>query len=178
MAVALSVAVWRGWRQQPLRKPLSLGLLAGALAWDMSGASSMAGMGHQVGWPTVPLITLTGAKVTLSAMANGKPMVVNLWASWCPPCRREMPVLAAAQKQETRVQFVFANQGEEVSAAQSYLNSENLSLVDVVLDADAELGRAIGSTALSTTLFYDPSGKLQDVHLGALSAASLADKLE
>ena len=178
LSAALSVALWRGWRQQELRKPLGCGLLAGALAWDMSGASSMAGISRQAALPAVSLQTLTGATTRLSAIAKGKPMMVNLWASWCPPCRREMPVLAAAQQQETMVQFVFANQGEDVSVAQRYLSSGKLNLLNVVLDAGAELGRTIGSTALPTTLFYDASGKLVDIHLGALSAASLADKLD
>jgi thiol-disulfide isomerase/thioredoxin len=104
-------------------------------------------------------------------------MVVNLWATWCPPCRREMPVLAAAQKQETGVSFVFVNQGEEGSTAQRYLNIEKLDLANVLLDPGARLGREVGSGSLPTTLFYDTNGRLVDTHLGQLSAASLASKL-
>ena len=104
-------------------------------------------------------------------------MVVNLWASWCPPCRREMPVLAAAQQRETGVMFVFANQGEDAATAQRYLGDSALHLANVLLDSGTELGRTVGSTALPTTLFYDAGGRLVDTHLGELSAASLASKL-
>lgn len=57
-----------------------------------------------------PLRTREGRPVLLTTLAPGKPMVVNLWASWCPPCRREVPLLAKAQLQHGDVTFVFANQ--------------------------------------------------------------------
>lgn len=175
LAAALLVALWRGWRGAALREPLIWGLAAGALAWGvMSGAADTL----NPRLPTVPLKTLAGEPTDLAATAKGKPMVVNLWATWCPPCRREMPVLAAAQQQETGVTFVFANQGEGAATAQRYLGGSALSLANVLLDSGAELGRAIGSTALPTTLFYDANGRLVDTHLGELSAASLASKLE
>ncbi len=174
LAAALLVAIWRGWHRAALREPLIWGLTAGALAWAvMSGAADTL----NPRLPTVQLKTLAGDPTDLAAMAKGKPMVVNLWATWCPPCRREMPVLAAAQQQETAVTFVFANQGEGAAVAQRYLSTGELSLANVLLDTGAELGRAIGSTALPTTLFYDANGRLVDTHLGELSTASLASKL-
>jgi thiol-disulfide isomerase/thioredoxin len=126
----------------------------------------------------VSLTTLSGAPTTLAALAAGKPMVVNLWASWCPPCRREMPVLSAAQQHDSGVTFVFVNQGENALVAANYLATESFVLSNVLLDGGTLLGKVIGSTALPTTLFYDARGRLVDTHLGALSAASLASKLK
>jgi thiol-disulfide isomerase/thioredoxin len=179
LVAASGVALWRGWRRPSLRQPLLWGLAAGLLAWgSMFGVMTALDKASKPGLPTVALMTLAGAPTDLAAMAKGKPMVVNLWASWCPPCRREMPVLAAAQQHETQVTFVFANQGEGGTAAQRYLGAGQLYLANVLLDPNTALGRAIGSTALPTTLFYDASGQLVDTHLGELSAASLASKLD
>ena len=175
VAAALLVALWRGWRQPTLRKPLVLGLAAGALVWGaLFGAQRMT---EQSALPALSLTTLAGDPVKLAALADGKPVVVNLWASWCPPCRREMPVLAAAQQRETGVNFVFVNQGEDGATAQDFLAEGQLGLANVLLDPAAALGREVGSGALPTTLFYDARGRLVATHLGELSAASLASKL-
>ena len=49
----------------------------------------------------------------------GKPLVVNLWATWCPPCRREMPVLAKAQQDNTEVNFLFVNASNQLGEFES-----------------------------------------------------------
>lgn len=176
LIAGLLVAVWRGWRRASLRKPLILGLVAGLLAWGaMFGAISKM---NNTTLPKVSLTTLAGEPVDLVALAAGKPMVVNLWASWCPPCRREMPVLATAQQQEKGVLFVFANQGEDGTTARNYLTSAQLSLANVLLNPSADFGREVGSIALPTTLFYDTNGRLVDTNLGELSTTSLASKLD
>ena len=175
MVAALLVALAWGWRRVALRKPLALGLTAGALAWGaLFGAIRMM---ENTGLPKGALTTLAGEPVVLAALAAGKPMVVNLWATWCPPCRREMPVLAAAQKQETGVRFVYVNQGEDGTTAERYFTAAGLDVANILLDSGARIGREVGSQGLPTTLFYDASGRLVDTHLGELSAASLASKL-
>jgi len=175
MIAALLVAVWRGWNREAVRKPLILGLAAGALAWEaMLGAIVM--MNHTA-LPDVPLTTLSGAPVRLASLADGKPLVVNLWASWCPPCRREMPLLADVQHYDKLERFVFVNQGEDGTTARNYLRTAGLDLDHVLLDPGSSLGREVGSMALPVTLFYDASGRLVDSQLGELSAAALEEKL-
>lgn len=179
LAAALLVAVAHGWRRTALRKPLVLGLAAGAIAWAAMSAALGNFSSPPAGpaLPKVAVITLAGETTDLAALAKGKPLVLNLWASWCPPCRREMPVLAAAQQREPGLTFVFSNAGEDAETALRYLNAGGLNLANVVLDPRSELGRAVGSSGLPTTLFYDAQGQLVDTHLGELSAASLASKL-
>jgi len=176
VVAALLVALWRGWRRAALRKPLGLGLAAGALVW--AGMVSAILMMEKTALPKVSLTTLAGEPADLAKLAGGKPMVVNLWATWCAPCRREMPLLAAAQKQEPGVRFVFANQGENAVTAERYLTEARLLLDNVLLDSGARFGRLAGSMSLPTTFFYDADGRLIDTHLGQLSAASLASKLD
>ena len=172
---ALLVSFWRAWRRPALRRPVAFGLAAGAVAWG--GLFGAIRMMENTTVPQASVTTLAGEPTNLAALAQGKPMVVNLWASWCPPCRREMPVLADAQKQEAAVRFVFVNQGEDAATAQRYLTGAGLDLANVVIDPGTALGREVGSGALPTTLFYNASGRLVDTHLGPLSAATLASKL-
>jgi thiol-disulfide isomerase/thioredoxin len=176
---AILVAIWQGWRHATLRGPLLMGLLAGTLTWIASLAVLRLGEGPTLSdLEEISFTTLQDKAETLAGLAHGRPLVVNLWATWCPPCRREMPVLAAAQLQVPGVNFVFANQGEYAVTVQKYLAASQLSLANVLLDPGKKLGQQLGSMALPTTLFYDASGRLVDTHLGALSSASLASKLD
>ena len=176
---AILVALWRGWHNVALRKPLALGLVAGLMGWLAAPSALRFGTDPTLSdLDAIALLTPQGTSVSLSTLAGGKPMVVNLWASWCPPCRREMPVLAAAQQSRPDVSFVFANQGEDLFTLQRYLDADKLVLGNVVLDLRKGLGQKFGSMALPATLFYDAGGRLVATHLGALSPASLASKLE
>jgi thiol-disulfide isomerase/thioredoxin len=176
---ASSVAVWQGWRQATLKVPLLIGLLAGTLTWMVSLAVLRLGEGPTLsGLDEIPFTTLQDKPQTLVGLAHGKPLVVNLWATWCPPCSREMPVLAAAQLQISGVNFVFANQGEYAPTVQKYLAANQLGLANVLLDPGKKMGQQLGSMALPTTLFFDASGRLVDTQVGALSPASLASKLD
>jgi len=134
-----------------------------------------------LGSDTLPSLMLTeldsGAVLALPQAARGRPLVVNLWASWCGPCRQEMPVLAAAQQREGTVGFLFVNQGESAATVRAYLAAEKLVLREVLLDRGSTLGPAVGSRGLPTTLFYDARGRLVDAHVGVLNAASLEGRL-
>jgi thiol-disulfide isomerase/thioredoxin len=175
-SAAFLTAVWRARRMPALRAPLAVGLAVGGIAWVvMNGAVRLL---ERPALPDLTLVTLAGDPVVLSQVAAGKPMVVNLWATWCPPCRREMPVLAAAQRREKGIHVVFVNQGEDAVTVHRYLAATEPDLEHVLLDRAAALGRAVGSSALPTTLFYDARGRLVATHLGELSAASLASKLQ
>ena len=180
MAGALAGAVWllwRGWRIPPLRRPLALATATGMLVW--SSGLWFTGVREAATMPETALSTLEGGHpVDLRMAAAGRPIVVNLWASWCGPCRQEMPTLAEAQQRERTVGFVFVNQGEAAPVIRAYLASLGLPLREVLLDPGSQLGPAVGSQGLPTTLFYDAKGSLVDAHLGVLNPAALETRLQ
>ncbi len=178
-AGALAGAGWLSWqalRAPALRRALAAAALAGTSFWFV--ASWAAGRFEAPGMPALVVQDLgSGAPIGLREAARARPAVVNLWASWCGPCRQEMPMLAAAQQRETGVAFLFVNQGESAGAVRAYLVDQDLPLREVLLDAASSLGKAVGSRGLPTTLFYDAGGRQVDAHFGVLNAAALAAKL-
>ncbi len=174
LAVAAG-ALWQGWRRPRLRRPLGWGLFSGALLWVLGSLGS-----HLYSEGTrLPELTLRNASdqpVALSAY-RGRPLVVNIWATWCPPCRREMPVLQQAQHEHPDVTFLFVNQGETPQTVTTFLATTGLNLSHVLFDGSGQLAQRVGSMALPTTLFYNAEGRLVGSHLGELSRASLQHAL-
>lgn len=173
---ALALGGWYLWRDRRLRPALGGVLVVGLLSWGLGGLLLHAlEQGSRL--PDLVLRDERGASVVLRERL-GKPLVVNLWASWCPPCRREMPVLAEAQRNHPELTFLFVNQGEGEREVAAFLGEEALALDNVLLDAGGRLGQAVGSRALPATLFYDAEGRQIGSHLGELSRASLARALQ
>ena len=172
----LLVALYRGWRRPGLRRPLGFGVGSGLAFWLLATFSlSIYEQGTRL--PDITLRNAAGETVRLEDYKGG-PLVINLWATWCPPCRREMPVLENAQQQRPDLTFLFVNQAESMQSVSTYLETQGLSLSNVLFDGSGRLGQAVGSMALPTTLFYSNEGRLLGSHLGELSEASLARALE
>ncbi|SHL93295.1 Thiol-disulfide isomerase or thioredoxin [Nitrosospira sp. Nsp11] len=174
---AVAGVIWYACRVREGRRPLLLAALTGGAAWAVGAVAATAVFAVPVQMPQAELVRLDGSRVQFSSLA-GKPTVVNLWATWCPPCIREMPVLRDAQKNNPEVIFVFANQGESADAIQRFLDRERLNLDNVLLDPRIELSSQTQSQGLPTTLFFDAKGALVDRRIGELSAATLAQRIE
>lgn len=112
------------------------------------------------------------------ASTHGKPQVVNLWASWCPPCRREMPMMADMALNNDAVDFTFANQGEGRAAINKYLDKEELKLPRLLIDQFSDLSRHYGAPGLPATLFIGADGVLKNAHLGEISREVLQEKID
>lgn len=126
--------------------------------------------------PTVVLQQLEGPPIAVSEI-GGKPVVINLWASWCPPCRREMPLLAEVAASRNDVVFLFINQGEGTDTIRCYLATDNLQLDRVLLDPSMQISRYYGSMGLPITLFLRANGTLASMHLGEISREALNAKI-
>lgn len=164
------------WRQPDVRRSLSIALITGALVWGSTAIPLSQIQKSTRSLPSMALMTPSGQQVNLLDYA-GQPIVLNVWASWCPPCVREMPVLEQAQHDYPDVRFLFANLGEDSATVEAFLQKLDVRLQHVLLDQQNQIGLHYGSRALPTTLFIDAAGQLQDTHLGELSVASLKSRL-
>ena len=117
-----------------------------------------------------------GAPTSLTAF-RGRIVLLNVWATWCPPCRREMPALQRAQAANPDVNIVFVNQGEDARTIVAFLDRQGLALRNVLVDPQNSVGAALGHSGLPTTLFFDAQGRLADTRIGELSQATLAQRL-
>lgn len=179
-AVIVGVLALAGfaWKRPKGRRALIKGFSAGALVWTVTTFAIGTIEDTSAQLPTIMVKQMNGETVDLNQVEQGKPRVINLWATWCPPCRREMPVLEEAQQNNSDIGFVFVNQGEHSAVIEQYLQQEALSLENVMADSTGSLGYQVGSRALPTTIFVNARGELVDAHLGELSRASLKAKLE
>lgn len=165
--------------QHPERRtPLRAGLIAGTALW-LAGSMAMLLLAP-TGQRLPPLALAAGqggADVRLDGFA-GRPVVLNLWATWCPPCVREMPVLAKAQRDRPDLHVVFVNRGESPERVRTWLTGHGLVLDNLLYDRRGQVAAAFDAAALPTTLFFDAEGRLVSRRVGELSEASLAQQLE
>lgn len=176
LLAGLAAAALLAWRRRSRALALLAGAGAGAAVFGLAALAALAMPAPAVRLPQMNLARLDGGTLDLPRLA-GKRVVVNLWASWCGPCRREMPVLRQAQLAHPDITFLFVNQGESPAAIRHYLGANGIALDNILLDPQSAMGRALGSRALPTTFFFDSKGVLTERRLGELSAATLSQRL-
>ena len=128
--------------------------------------------------PDFELPLLDGTTFRLSDQ-RGSWLVINFWATWCPPCRAEMPVLQAlhdapseAARALGQVKVIAINRDESKATVQAFLDELKLNL-PVVLDAGGKVSNRFGILSLPITYFIDPEGVVRHRHIGEISAELL-----
>jgi thiol-disulfide isomerase/thioredoxin len=176
LLAACAVGFEHARRRPALRRPLATAALAGMLAWAGAGFAIRALQPPNPPLPALALQRLGGGTLDLANL-KGRPLVINLWATWCPPCRREMPALAAAQAAHPEAVFLFVNVGEDDATVQRYLAQAGLAPQNVLLDPVRTAARALDVGGYPTTLFYDRRGMQAARHMGELSRAGVDEQL-
>ena len=125
--------------------------------------------------PDFALASTAGGTVKLSGLL-GKPLVINFWATYCPPCKAEMPVLDKAVASHREVTLVLVNEGEGAAAALAFLAGLGIHR-PALLDTDLAVGRAYGMSALPMTVFVRSDGTIDRRQVGQLDEGVLASEL-
>ena len=176
----------RGFRAPPLRQVVVAVAIIAAVAWI--GRASLT-------QPELPTFTASGEPRSLPAEGSlepatledfegvlvgqlGQPVVVNIWASWCAPCRTEMPLLQdAAEAYAGRAVVLGVASNDDPKAAQQFLADMNLTYPNV-FDTSGDIRVALGLTAYPTTYVFDAEGVLQSRVNGGISEQRLAGLIE
>lgn len=127
--------------------------------------------------PDFTLPSTDGTTVTLSSL-RGHPVILNFWATWCPPCRAEMPELEAFWKGYGSEDLILLgiDQGESRDVVKRFTRTEIDITFPLLLDTRADVGALFGVRALPTTIFIDADGRIQKIMVGGpLNRASLMD---
>lgn len=113
-----------------------------------------------------------------TAELAGRPVVLNFWASWCDPCREEMPMLAAVSEGAgDQVRFVGVNTKDDPDAAADFLDDTGVRF-EQLYDPDGELLRQLRTVqGLPVTLVLDPDGAVAVRHIGQIDETTLRDAL-
>jgi peroxiredoxin len=130
--------------------------------------------------PDFTLQTIDGRTVTLAdyTQGEGMPVVLNFWATWCPPCRVEMPFFErASQTYEGRVAILGVNQAEKVETIADYARRNGLTY-PLLADTEMKVNNLYAVLNLPTTLFIDRNGVVREILIGTISQAVLEDRIE
>lgn len=110
---------------------------------------------------------------------RGRPLVLNFWASWCPPCIAEMPDLQAVYTDyKDRVDFLGLNMQETSIENARALVEETGVTYPLGSDPDGAIYSSFGAIAMPTTVLISAEGEVVNVHGGILTADQLSDMIE
>jgi cytochrome c biogenesis protein CcmG/thiol:disulfide interchange protein DsbE len=150
--------------------------LLGLLGWGLKKVQ--AGPVESGIAPDFTITGFDGRKVTLSEL-RGKVVIVNFWASWCPPCREEAAYLEETwRKYEGRgVVFIGVDWVDTEKEALAYIDEFDITYINGP-DIGTRAAQAYNIQGVPETFFVAKNGELRGVHIGPLSSPQLDEKIE
>ncbi len=154
-------------------KPVSVGA---ALPANIASLPEGVNVGNRAPDFTLDRVDGTG-QITLSSYRGRKPVWVNVWATWCPPCRGEMPEMQQVwQQYKDKVEILGVDFQETPDKVKEYINQGGYSW-NFVIDHDTAMSRKYEASAIPTHVFVDRNGVVQYVAKGGLSRASMDEAI-
>jgi len=147
-------------------------LVSGLVMAGCSGSSSGPAQGPEIGKlaPDFQLSNLDGQVISLGDF-RGQPVLLNFWASWCGPCRYEMPFLQEIFEgsSDTGLVILAVDLQENPSRVKEFVEEFGLSF-PVLLATNQEVPLAYNIRGIPATFFIDKNGIIQDIKIGAFSS--------
>jgi len=171
------------------RRALFTIILVAGLAWtfasaDQSGSSTFGEIpAPRQGFlaPDFTLETITAENITLSEL-RGQAVLVNLWATWCPPCRSEMPAIQKLYDEYKDEGFIVLGVDmtyqDNASAVQPFIQENELTF-PILMDNTGQVAQRYALHSLPSSFFIDRTGVIQEVVIGGpMSEALLRTRIE
>ena len=167
---------------------ISIGLLSLGALWILGSAASPGSTTNgfipapQEGFlaPDFELVTLDGETVALSDY-RGKTVLVNFWASWCPPCRSEMPAMEKIYQQNSAEEFVILavndTRQDNLTNITDFVIEQGLTF-PILLDNTGEVSAQYQVHSLPTSFFINQNGIIQEIVIGGMNEALLITRFE
>ena len=125
--------------------------------------------------PNFTLVTATGRSVTLSSL-RGRGVWLNFWATWCPYCQAELPIVEQEQRvYGAHVDIIGVDVQESAGTVKKFAQRHGLTY-PMALDSEGAMSAAYGVTGLPTSFFIASNGKIAAVYTGSLQNISTADQ--
>jgi thiol-disulfide isomerase/thioredoxin len=131
--------------------------------------------------PDIPLTRLDGTMTSFDAVRQGKPVVINDFASWCPPCKQELPYfLKAYEKYKDKVEFIFIDSLDGSRETEATINAfvKQFPFTGPVYFDEGVFAYMFQTSSLPTTVFFASDGTVVSGHLGLVSEEVLIKSIE
>lgn len=141
-----------------------------------SGAVTKIKAGNRIAAPAISGMTLSGQNFTFTP---GKVAVVNVWASWCSPCRAEEPTLSALSRTFPDIQFIGILTRDNPVNAEAFTRKRGTPYPTLIDDSILTgFSKSLPANAIPTTVVIDRQGKVAARISGAVTVASLTQLIE
>lgn len=135
--------------------------------------------------PDFQLLDMQGERVTVGDL-TGAPLMLNFWATWCPPCREELPLFQEVAEQSPDLQVFLINAGESREQARRYFEANGIDLPTAVnpttnrpteAEDTLDVARRYRVRGMPTTFFVDADGIVRSIFVGEISERVLSERL-
>jgi len=154
-------------------------LIGAVLALAFSSTPNIMVGSAQIGKP-IANFSLTDLHGVTHSIADykGRPVLINGWATWCPPCKAEMPALHDfyIKHKAEGFKLLAVNSGESHTAVQQFIDQQGFTF-PVLLDTHKDVLDGLGVSGLPTSIFVGRDGTVKTIHIGGLSPDAIEKEL-
>jgi thiol-disulfide isomerase/thioredoxin len=166
--IGLGLALMVAFGFKLVENPINFGIISEIIGQTSPVVGSLA--------PDFELQTLTGETLKLREL-QGKPLLVNFWATWCAPCVIEMPIFQQFYDvHNNELQVLAVNADESIIDVRTFVEDQKLTY-PILLDPGGKVQELYRMRGYPTTVFIDANGIIQVIHIGTLSEKQVEEYL-